>query len=76
MSAGIPKGSDQQLSNHRKKPSLLSQDETPKKTKQYQKQGQCIQTFIDIPPIFFFSEFQKNFKNVLSICKGSSILTE
>lgn len=62
MSAGIPKGSDQQLSNHRKKPSLLSQDETPKKTKQYQKQGQCIQTFIDIPPIFFFQNFKKTLK--------------
>lgn len=58
MSAGIPKGSDQQ----RKKPSLLSQDETPKKTKQYHKQGQCIQTFIDIPPIFFFENFKKTLK--------------
>lgn len=62
MSAGLPKGSDQQLSNHRKKPSLLSQDETPKKTKQYHKQGQCIQTFIDIPPIFFFENFKKTLK--------------
>lgn len=31
-------------------------------------------SLISLP--FFFSEFQKNFKNVLSICKGSSILTE